>query len=48
MGRLGPLLLVIAAAHAADDACAVLDASGASSIEVRSLDGALEIGRAHV
>ena len=33
-------LLVLAAA-AADESCAVLDASGANSIEVRSLDGTL-------
>ena len=41
MGRLGPLLLLAAAARAADDACAVVDAPGAAGIEVRSLDGAL-------
>ena len=38
--RLAALLLLAAWAAATDD-CVVLDAPGASSIEVRSLDGAL-------
>ena len=39
--RLAALLLLAAWAAATDESCVVLDATGASSIEVRSLDGKL-------